>query len=78
MYKRQAPSLGYGSIDENVGALKNTGIEMVLNGTIINQNGWVWKLGMNLTHYKLSLIHISGVSVFKNSFLNEMSLDSPR
>ena len=25
---------------------------MVLNGTIINQNGWVWKLGMNLTHYK--------------------------
>ena len=25
---------------------------MVLYGTIINQNGWVWKLGMNLTHYK--------------------------
>ena len=54
LYSRPiAPSLGYGSIDENVGALKNTGIEMVLNGTIINQNGWVWKLGMNL-----SLIHI--------------------
>ena len=53
LYSRPiAPSLGYGSIDENVGALKNTGIEMVLNGTIINQNGWVWKLGMNLTHYK--------------------------
>ena len=53
LYSRPiAPCLGYGSIDENVGALKNTGIEMVLNGTIINQNGWVWKLGMNLTHYK--------------------------
>ena len=53
LYSRPiAPSLGDGSIDENVGALKNTGIEMVLNGTIINQNGWVWKLGMNLTHYK--------------------------
>ena len=47
-----APSLGYITIDENVGALKNTGIELVLNGTIINQNGWVWKLGINLTHYK--------------------------
>ena len=47
-----APSLGYNTIDENVGALKNTGIELVLNGTIINQNGWVWKLGINLTHYK--------------------------
>lgn len=38
LYSRPiAPSLGYGSIDENVGALKNTGIEMVLNGTIINR-----------------------------------------
>ena len=53
LYSRPiAPSLGYGFIDENVGALKNTGIELVLNGTVINQNGWVWKLGMNLTHYK--------------------------
>lgn len=53
LYSRPiAPSLGYSSIDENVGALKNTGFEMTLNGTIINQNGWIWKLGMNLTHYK--------------------------
>lgn len=53
LYSRPiAPSLGYGSIDENVGSLKNTGFEMTLNGTVINQNGWVWKLGMNLTHYK--------------------------
>lgn len=53
LYSRPiAPSLGYASIDENVGALKNVGIELVLNGTIINMNGWVWKLGMNLTHYK--------------------------
>lgn len=53
LYSRPiAPSLGYSSIDENVGALKNTGFEMNLNGTIINQNGWIWKLGVNLTHYK--------------------------
>lgn len=53
LYSRPiAPSMGYSSIDENVGALRNTGIEMVLNGTVIDQSGWVWKLGLNLTHYK--------------------------
>lgn len=53
LYSRPLPtSLGYRSIDENVGALKNTGIEMSLNGTIINSNDFVWKLGLNLTHYK--------------------------
>ena len=53
LYSRPvAPSLGYNSVDENVGALKNTGIEMVVNGTVIDQNGWIWKLGLNLTHYK--------------------------
>lgn len=53
LYSRPlATSLGYASIDENVGALKNTGIELVLNGTIIQTSDWVWKLGLNLTHYK--------------------------
>ena len=69
LYSRPvAPSLGYKSVDENVGALKNTGIELSLNGTLINTQDFIWKLGLNLTHYKnevtelplkdLSLIHI--------------------
>ena len=53
LYSRPiAPSMGYKSIDENVGALRNTGVELTLNGTVINTNGFVWKLGLNLTHYK--------------------------
>lgn len=53
LYSRPiAPSMGYSFIDENVGALKNTGIELSLNGTVINTDGFVWKLGVNLTHYK--------------------------
>lgn len=53
LYSRPiAPSLGYTSIDENIGALRNTGIELTLNGTVINTDGFVWKLGLNLTHYK--------------------------
>ena len=53
LYSRPvAPSFGYKSVDENVGALKNTGIELSLNGTLINTQDFIWKLGLNLTHYK--------------------------
>ena len=53
LYSRPvAPSLGHKSVDENVGALKNTGIELSLNGTLINTQDFIWKLGLNLTHYK--------------------------
>ena len=44
--------MGYSSVDENVGALKNTGIELTLNGTVIHTKDFMWKLGFNLTHYK--------------------------
>lgn len=53
LYSRPlATSLGYSSIDENVGALKNTGFEIDLKGTIIDTKDFNWKLGINLTHYK--------------------------
>lgn len=53
LYSRPlATSLGYTSVDENVGALKNTGVELALNGAVIHTRDFQWKLGVNLTHYK--------------------------
>lgn len=53
LYSRPlAPSLGYSSVDENIGALKNTGIEIDLKGTLIHTRDFMWRLGLNLTHYK--------------------------
>ncbi len=53
LYSRPlAPSLGYASRDENVGALKNTGIELEVKGTVIDNGEFRWDLGLNLTHYK--------------------------
>lgn len=53
LYSRPiAPSLGYTSRDENVGALKNTGIELDVKGTIIDNRDFQWRMGLNLTHYK--------------------------
>lgn len=53
LYSRPvAPSLGYTSRDENVGALKNVGFEVEVKGTIIDNPEFKWNLGVNLTHYK--------------------------
>lgn len=53
LYSRPlATSLGYTSVDENIGALKNTGFEMDLKGTLIHTRDFMWRLGVNLTHYK--------------------------
>ncbi|WP_455591902.1 SusC/RagA family TonB-linked outer membrane protein [Bacteroides sp.] len=53
LYSRPlATSLGYTSVDENIGALKNTGIEFDLKGTLIHTRDFMWRLGVNLTHYK--------------------------
>ena len=53
LYSRPlATSLGYTSVDENIGALKNTGFEMDFRGTLIHTRDFTWRLGVNLTHYK--------------------------
>lgn len=53
LYSRPlATSLGYTSVDENIGALKNTGVEFDLKGTLIHTRDFMWRLGVNLTHYK--------------------------
>ena len=53
LYSRPlATSLGYTSVDENIGALKNTGFEIDLKGMLIHTRDFSWRLGVNLTHYK--------------------------
>ncbi|WP_240975901.1 SusC/RagA family TonB-linked outer membrane protein [Chitinophaga fulva] len=53
LYSRpKPPSIGYGSVDENVGALKNTGIELSLHGTPIRTTNFSWNIDLNMTHYR--------------------------
>lgn len=53
LYSRPlATSLGYETVDENIGALRNTGFEIDLKGTLIHTRDFIWRLGVNLTHYK--------------------------
>lgn len=53
-YLSQPSSSGYGSLRKpvNVGSVRNTGIELQLNGTPIRQKNFTWDINFNLTHYK--------------------------
>lgn len=46
-----APSLGYSSIAENIGALKNTGVDVTLHGVPVKTKSFSWNVDFNMTHY---------------------------
>ncbi|MDR2496683.1 MAG: TonB-dependent receptor [Tannerellaceae bacterium] len=50
-----APSTGFGSIDRNIGNVKNTGIEGELSYTPVNTKKLRWTINLNATHYKNSI-----------------------
>ena len=54
LFGRQVPlSLGWtGSISQNIGALKNTGVELSLNASIISIPDFQWNMNFNFTSQK--------------------------
>ncbi|HMR18763.1 MAG TPA: SusC/RagA family TonB-linked outer membrane protein, partial [Sphingobacterium sp.] len=53
LYSRKLSALtGYNSRFENIGALKNNGVEVTLSGDIIATNDWSWSLGTNFGYNK--------------------------
>jgi len=48
----QAPSSGIPAISKNIGDMKNTGLEIALNGDVIRTDDWNLNLWANATHYK--------------------------
>lgn len=47
-----APSMGYSSIYANVGDMRNSGIELSLNGVLLATKDVVWMANLNMTHMK--------------------------
>ena len=43
-----APSTGFYEVTQNVGAVRNRGIEYRIDANIINKNKWRWDLGFNI------------------------------
>jgi len=58
--KALPPTSGVNSVTENVGRTQNKGIEISLNGTIVNdRNGWTWDAGLNFYANKNELISLT-------------------
>ena len=54
------PTSGVSSITENVGRTENKGVELALNGTILdNHNGWTWEAGINLYANRNKLVALA-------------------
>ncbi|MBV8253733.1 MAG: TonB-dependent receptor [Chitinophaga sp.] len=47
-----APSTGYPSISQNIGAMRNNGIDVTLRGVPVRTKDFQWSVDFNLTHYK--------------------------
>ncbi|MCM1312515.1 MAG: TonB-dependent receptor [Bacteroides sp.] len=51
-------SYGYTSYYANVGNMRNSGIEIDLNGDVIRTKDLTWSLNLNFTHYKNKITHL--------------------
>lgn len=51
---------GYGSLVQNVGSLRNRGIEISVGADVIRANGFVWNVNANFTYNKNEVVEIYG------------------
>jgi TonB-linked SusC/RagA family outer membrane protein len=49
---------GVSSVTENIGQTENKGIEISLNGVIVESNGWTWEAGINLYANRNKLVSL--------------------
>jgi len=53
------PTAGVGSYTANVGRTQNKGLELSLNGTIIDKNGFTWDVGVNIYGNRNKLVALA-------------------
>lgn len=59
-YRPQTLSSGVTDYPDNVGDMRNTGIELELGGDVIRAGGFRWHVGMNLSHYRNEILSLPG------------------
>jgi len=57
-YRPVAPSAGYASYPDNIGSMRNQGIEFDLSGVVVKTNDIKWTLSINGTHYKNKILSL--------------------
>ena len=57
-YFSTAPSIGYSGYYDNIGDMRNSGVELALNGTIMDRRDFRWDAYFNATHYTNKVLMI--------------------
>ena len=52
------PTMGYTSYYDNVGDMRNQGVELELDGQVIKTGDLTWNIKLNLTHYKNKITYL--------------------
>ena len=58
-------STGWSSVAENIGGIKNTGVEITLNSTNIRTKDFQWTTNFNISHYKNEITSLSQKEIVK-------------
>lgn len=62
-----APSTGYSSLLDNVGSLKNTGIEVVLSGSPVRSQNFSWNASVIYNRNKNKALSVGGLRLFSTN-----------
>ncbi|MBT1689851.1 SusC/RagA family TonB-linked outer membrane protein [Dawidia soli] len=57
----QPPSTGFGSKFENVGSMRNTGVDIGLSGDVIRQESFTWNVGGNISTVRNKVLDLGSV-----------------
>ncbi|MCD8081475.1 MAG: hypothetical protein LUF04_14080 [Bacteroides sp.] len=57
--KAQSSTSGFTSALQNIGSLRNTGVESQLDANIINNKDWSWDVGFNISHNKSKILELA-------------------
>ena len=58
--KRVPYTTGFGSNFMNTGSLRNRGVEILLDGTIIRNQDWFWSVGGNISFNRTKVLDLAG------------------
>lgn len=58
--KAQSSTSGFNTALQNVGSMRNTGVEFQFDANIIDNNDWKWDAGLNISHNKSKILELAG------------------
>jgi TonB-linked SusC/RagA family outer membrane protein len=58
--KSQSSTSGFNSSLQNIGSMRNSGVEFQLDAEILNKGDWKWSAGFNIAHNKSKVLELAG------------------